>query len=44
MPPKNITRSQKNKKNVITIDEDEIDNPSSNYLSLTVIVKNVLDS
>jgi hypothetical protein len=38
MPPKNTTRSQKNKKNVIVIEEDEIDNFSGNYFSLTVIV------
>src|SRR3989337_2392037 len=40
MPPKKTTRGQKKKQNVIPIDEDEISDPSSNFSSFTVIVKN----
>lgn len=40
MPPKKTTRGQKKKQNVIPIDEDKISNPSSNFSSFTIIIKN----
>ncbi|EXX71668.1 hypothetical protein RirG_076400 [Rhizophagus irregularis DAOM 197198w] len=40
MPPKKTTRGQKKKQNVIPIDEDKISDPSSNFSSFTVIIKN----